>query len=332
MKSKNLVKSIQNTKFDFVKNFKYFIIAPLVLLLVGCILLFTVGFNKGIDFTGGTIVNVYVGEELKDEDVYNQTKQKIENVLSNNGLVASMYQTAENNLGLCLSVRYQDIEGKTEQQMEQINSNVATQLFEAFEYDSADIIEKQYIQGSQRIDASVGNDHIINVFSTIVIASLVILVYLFIRFGVTSGMSALLIVYHDLLVMLALVLICRFEVNTAFVAGIIAVMAYSFINTVLLFDNVRTDLKDDAVVKNKVIANNAIKTNLPQSIMTNGAVLVSLLLFGIIAVKEVASFAFPVIFGILASFYSSNFLAPSLWSFAYVRKNKIKQKANEDFA
>ena len=66
---------------DYVKKFKYFIIAPLVFLLAGIILLCAVGFNQGIDFTGGTIVNVYVGDNLENQNVYNQAKQKIDDVL-----------------------------------------------------------------------------------------------------------------------------------------------------------------------------------------------------------------------------------------------------------
>ena len=311
---------------DYVKKFKYFIIAPLVFLLAGIILLCAVGFNQGIDFTGGTIVNVYVGDNLENQNVYNQAKQKIDDVLEDNGLTASVYQITENNLGLCLTVRYQDIKGKSEQEIKTINQNVTNQLFEKFGYDSQDLIEKNYIQGSQRIDGSVGDELIVNVFSAVVIASLLTLVYLFIRFGVTSGMSALLCVFHDVLVMLALVLICRFEVNTSFAAGIVAVMAISFINSILFFDKIRQITKLENVINNKDVANQAITKNLPGSMLFNGILLVILMLFGLIAVGEVSSFAFPVIFGVLASFYSSNFIAPTLWSFAYIKKTKIKQK------
>lgn len=316
-------------KVDYVKNFKYFIIAPLVLLLAGLILFFAVGFNKGIEFTGGTIVNIYVGENIEEQEVYNEVKGKVDEILSNNNLKASVYQISENNIGLCLSVRYQDIQGKTEQEMTEINQKVTDELFAEFGYDSQDSIEKNYIQGSQKIDCSVGTELVVNVFTSIVIASLVILLYMFIRFGVTSGMSALLCVYHDILVMLSLVLICRFEINTSFTAGVIAVMCLSFINTTMYFDKVRESLKLENVIKNKEIANSTVKANLPQSILFNAIIFTVLVLFGIIAVADVVSFAFPVAFGLLASFYSSNFIAPTLWSFAYVKKTKIKKVKQE---
>lgn len=329
MKS-NLFQKISNTKFDFVKNFKYFLIAPLVLVLAGIILFFTVGFNQGIDFTGGTIVDVYVGESLNQQSVYDQTKQKIDQVLSDNNLVASVYQTSENSIGLSLSVRYQNPKDKTEEEMTKINNAVTDQLFQVFGYDKEDLVQKNYIQGSQHIDAQVGQSILINAFASIVIASLVILLYFFIRFGVTSGMSALLCVYHDLLVMLSIVLICRFQVNTSLVAGLVAVMGYSFVNTVLFFDNVRKNLKIEQKYQNRQIANLSEKQNLPRSIVLTGLVSIVLVLFGSIAVGEVTSFAFPVLFGVLASFYSSNFVAPALWSFAYIKKDKKIQEKNQD--
>lgn len=326
MKSKNLFKKINQTKFDFVKNFKYFVIAPLALILVGIVFFFAVGFNQGIDFTGGTIVNVYVGENLNDQTVYEQTKQKIDKVLKDNGLVASVWQTTESSSGLGITVRYQNPKGKTDEQMTAINNAVTEQLFQAFGYDKNDEIQKNYIQGNQHIDAKMGQNIIINVFASIVIASIVILIYFFVRFGITSGMSALLCVYHDLLVMLSLILICRFQVNTSLVAGLIAVMGYSFVNTVLYFDQIRKNLKTEQNFKNRDLANLAVKQNLPRSIMITGAVAILLVLFGSIAVGEVASFAFPVLLGILSSFYSSNFVAPALWSFAYIKKDKQIQK------
>ena len=103
-------------------------------------------------------------------------------------------------------------------------------------------------------------------------------------------------------------------------------MGYSFVNTVLYFDQIRKNLKTEQNFKNRDLANLAVKQNLPRSIMITGAVAILLVLFGSIAVGEVASFAFPVLLGILSSFYSSNFVAPALWSFAYIKKDKQIQK------
>lgn len=328
-KTCKFVQKIKNANINFGKSFKYFVIAPLAIILAGIILFCTVGFNQGIDFTGGTIANVYIGETLTQQAVYDDAVKKIDQVLSDNNLKASVYQTSENNMGLSISVRYKDIKGKTEDEMNEINKQVVDQLFQTFGYDQNDNIEKNYISGNQRISASVGQTMIINVFASVVIASLVTLLYFFIRFGITSGMTALLCVYHDILIMLALVLACRFEVNSSLIAGVVAVLGYSFVNNVLFFDDVRNNIKEQVAVKNSDIANISVRTNLLRSILVTSIIVGTLVIFGCIGIGDIASFAFPVCFGVLASFYSSNFLSPALWSFAYIKKDKAKKEPTD---
>ena len=96
---------IANSKFSFTKNLKYFLIAPIIITIIGIVLLCTLGFNLGFDFTGGTNMTVYTnGERLEngafseqsydvdnDED-YNTVLGKIDSVLSEFGLEASSYQ------------------------------------------------------------------------------------------------------------------------------------------------------------------------------------------------------------------------------------------------
>lgn len=93
MKKFNLEERIKNSKFNTFANFKYFIIAPAVILLVGLILLCTIGFNKSIDFTGGYIAKVYIGSE----HTFEEGQDLIESVLTEHNIVASLYQKTEEN-------------------------------------------------------------------------------------------------------------------------------------------------------------------------------------------------------------------------------------------
>ena len=88
---------LKNSRFDFCKNLKWFIIPPIVIIIVGIILMCTIGFNLGLDFTGGSVIKVYANAEEKIEDSeiyhidsnnedYNAMRVKIEEVLKENGL------------------------------------------------------------------------------------------------------------------------------------------------------------------------------------------------------------------------------------------------------
>ncbi len=324
IKNFSLEKSIKNTKFNFVKNFKYFIIAPLCLFLIGIILISTVNFNKGLDFTGGTIVNVFVGEEFSFEIA----QGKIQEVLITKDVEASVFQETELENEKYITVKYKNKEGFSPEQTEELNLQIVDELFEKFDYNKLDFQEVDYVKANQ-IDGSVGNEILINAFTAIVIASILITIYLFVRFGVTSGMSSLLCVFHDILIMMSFVLIIRLEINTTFVSALIACLSFSFINSIMFFDRIRKNVKN-MTAKNTDIANISVKENLFNSVLISSTMLIVLLLFTIIGVNTIIPFTIPMMFAVLISFYSTNFLAPALWVFAYIPKRKIKTKLPEE--
>ena len=319
----NLDSKLDNCKLDVVSNLKYYLIAPVVLILIGMILLFSVGFNKSIDFTGGTVVKVYIGETF----TYEEGKTKIEDVLDNNGLVASVFQLTELEGSNYVTVKYQDLNSLTETEMSNLNQQVVEDLFAEFGYDQEDYEQANYIDGNQRINASLAETAIVNVFSGIVLASVIIVVYFLIRFGHQSAMSALISVYHDILLAIALALIVRVEINMTFVSALVAIMAYSFVNNALIFGKIRT-LSQDKTLKAKFIANESVKHNMHISMTITWFAVLALLLFIFVGTSSTLPFSLVALFGVIASFYSSNFLAPALWSFVYIPKKK-KPKAEK---
>ena len=323
----NMEKTINKSKFDFVKNFKLFLIAPLIILIAGIILTAVLGFNQSIEFTGGTMVNVYVGETLENQSVYDDSKLKIEQVLYQNGLKASVIQKNETDIGLCLSVRYQDKEGFSSVQMEELNIKVSNELFTAFGYDKEDSIQKNYVVGSQRIEASAGSDVLAESLTALLIASVLIAIYMLFRFGISSSLSAFLCVELDVLITLAMISVLRIELATNIVAVLVAVMAFSFLNKNLMFNTIK--INSEAVLKNSEIANNSVKSVLYRMILINLFALLAFIALSLFGFSFATNFSVPAIIGIVSSFYSSVFLAPALWAFAFVRKNK-KYKQNID--
>ena len=172
---------------------------------------------------------------------------------------------------------------------------------------------------------------VVSIFSAIVVGSLAVTIYMLIRFGVTTAMSTLLCVFADILVMLSMALICRLQVNTAFIASILAVACVSYVNNILFFEKIRQQLKLEKI-DNRVVANQTIKNHFKNSAIINSAViglLAVFVIFGFITVPQLASFALPVIIGVVSSFYTSNLLAPALWAFAFVKKDRVKKDKQE---
>lgn len=322
----NLDTKLSKCNLDVVSNFKKYLIAPVVIILAAMILLFTIGFNKSIDFTGGTVVRVYIGETY----TFDEGKEKLEEVLSDNGLVASLYQLTEDDGKQFITVKYQDKANFTQIEMSNLNEQVVEDLFGKFGYDKEDYQQANYVEGNQRIDPSLAETAIVNVFGGIVIASILIVAYFIIRFGHQSAMTALLSVYHDILIAIGLALIVRVEINMTFVSALVAVMTYSFINNILFFGKVR-ELSEDKTIKAKEIANEAVKQNMHTSLIVSWFAMLMLVLFIFVGTTNTLPFSLVTLFGVLASFYSSNFLAPTLWAFVYVpKKKKVKVKKVEE--
>lgn len=351
LKSFSLDETVEKSKFDFCKNLKWFLIAPLVIILVGIILLCTVGFNLGIDFTGGSNMTIFIDEK----GAYSETKldadkdakiikKKIQDVLNKHDLKITTLQSTTidaKNLGIskgsAIIVKYQN-----DEEIEAINDQIRLELLKAFGYiteadgdvDVGNIGEFDkavLVQNGGVTTASASAELMMKSFIALLVAVALILIYIAIRFEFTSGLAAILALFHDILVTASVVLICRIQVNVAFIAALITILGYSINNTIIIFDRMRDKTKiaknSNEKIDNKIIANNAVKETMLRSILTGITTFIMIFMITVIGVADIREFAFPIMVGILAGFYSSVFMTPGLWAIAY-RPRKRKKKNN----
>lgn len=372
---------IANSKFSFTKNLKYFLIAPIIITIIGIVLLCTLGFNLGFDFTGGTNMTVYTnGERLEngafseqsydvdnDED-YNAVLGKIDSVLSEFGLEASSYQkttidiNADRGLGFVISdggaviVKFQNGEGD----VEEVNNKIRLALMEEFGYISLpentdimsldDSIVQSYIDGTNYsalianggvTTASASNELMMRSFLALLVAIVLILIYVAIRFELTSGLAAILALFHDIIVTSSIMLICRVQINSAFIAALITILGYSINNTIIIFDRIRENVKMSknlGKINTFDVADRSVRQTLTRSILTTLTTFIMIFFVTVIGVSDIQEFAFPIMIGILSGFYSSIFLTPGLWAIAYrpskkkIARMEAKRKRQEEKA
>ena len=357
---------IANSKFSFTKNLKYFLIAPIIITIIGIVLLCTLGFNLGFDFTGGTNMTVYTnGERLEngafseqsydvdnDED-YNAVLGKIDSVLSEFGLEASSYQkttidiNADRGLGFVISdggaviVKFQNGDGD----VEEINNKIRLALMEEFGYislpENTDIMNlddsavQSFIDGTNHsalianggvTTASASSELMMRSFLALLVAIVLILIYVAIRFELTSGLAAILALFHDIIITSSIMLICRVQINSAFIAALITILGYSINNTIIIFDRIRENVKMSknlGKINTFEVADRSVRQTLTRSILTTLTTFIMIFFVTVIGVSDIQEFAFPIMIGILSGFYSSVFLTPGLWAIAY-RPSKQK--------
>lgn len=344
---------IENSKFNFRKNLKWFLIAPIVICLVGVVLLCTLGFNLGIDFTGGSNMTIYLdtdGTYTVDDSVVSTNQrvleQKINNVLREYGLDINTYQDTTMNIsgmgiedGKAVIIKYQNNNKLETAKIEEINDKIRLDLLKAFKYVDEDatletigsIEESALIANGGITTASASSELMMKSFIALLVAILLILVYVAFRFEFTSGLAAILALFHDLLVTTSIMLICRIEINVSFIAALVTILGYSVNNTIIIFDRMRSDLKtakqSNAKISNQEVANGAVRASFMRTILTTLTTFIMIFMVTVIGVPDIREFAFPIMIGILAGFYSATCLTPGLWAIAY-RPKKNKKSSN----
>ena len=320
-----------NKDMNIVKNWKYYIIAPLAIVFVAIIVFACLGFNLGIDFTGGTILKVNFGTDISNSE-YNNYKSEIESILNDNNIKKYSLQKEGSTEDASISIKFQDINGKTEEEMADVISAVIEQIEVTLNPDNT--IPNFNVEDSQRIGASASDNLIRNALLSIGLAVLLMLIYIAIRFEFASGIAAIVALLHDVLIMCAMVIICRIQVNSSFIAALITIIGYSINNTIVIFDRIRENLRKDEYSKttNAQMVDISVRQTLTRTIYTSLTTILSVALLAIIGVSSIREFLFPIIIGLFAGTYSSIFLSGTIWSFIYNRSKdkRLQKRLKED--
>ena len=282
--------------------------------------------NVGIDFEGGTVMTVS-GLNL---DNYDDDRALIGEILSENGIAVSSWQTSGNN---SIVVRYanfinnEDFNDRADE-MGAVNNSAALAIEERLQasgrYDNVNIeANPEMINGTARQDTI--NSSLI----AVAVAMALMLIYTAIRFDLFSGIAALCTQFIDVIVTLSLVIIFRVSINASLIAALITVVAYSINNTIVIFDRVRENMapfkhKDKTKADIPFILETSVTQCLRRALFTTFTTLITIVIlafFGI-NIPSLSEFALPIIFGILSGLFSSIFLAPSIWGMLMDLKNK----------
>ena len=164
-----------------------------------------------------------------------------------------------------------------------------------------------------------------------ILAALAILIYVWIRFELTSGVCAVVALAHDVLVLCGIYSILRIKIDTNFIAAVLTVLGYSINNTIVIFDRIRENTRQASKnVSYGQIANTSINQTLKRSINTTITTLLTIGMVYVLGVASIKEFALPIIIGIIVGTYSSIFVSGSIWSIwrdDAVKNKKAKAKA-----
>lgn len=192
--------------------------------------------------------------------------------------------------------------------------------------DAATINDKYsgLVSTGNTVSASFSAELLWSAFAAILASVVLMLIYIAFRFELTSGISAIVALFHDILIMFCFMAIFRIPINSTFIAALITILGYSINNTIIIFDRVRENQKSMFAegCTAAFIANKSVTETLWRSVNTTLTTLLTIGMVAILGVPDIKIFALPIIIGLLAGTYSSIFISPSIWASWKGRKKK----------
>ena len=147
-----------------------------------------------------------------------------------------------------------------------------------------------------------------------ILACIAILIYVTIRFEFTSGVVAVVCLVHDVLLLMGIYSLLQIAIDTNFIAAVLTVLGYSINNTIVIMDRIRENTRHARKETYEEIADKSIMGTIGRSINTSITTLLTIGMVYILGVPSIKVFSLPIIIGILIGFYSSVFVAGSLWA------------------
>ena len=325
--------------YSVCKNGKYAAILPIVIVLVAVIMIVALGTRPGssysdavgvgIDFEGGTILTVTLGKDAKDN--YNTNRdaiiKAIQDVEYKGAKVVVSYsqlQEANDVNKTAIMFRYKnvldndaDIAAMNEAIRDAVDKNAFPDI------NLADKITYQ------SIGATAASDLLSKAGIALAVSLALILVYIIIRFTLMSAFAAIIALIHDIVIMFALTVICRVQINSSYVAAMITIVAYSINNTIIIFDRCREMIKPLKGQKNidyKGIGDQAVRASLTRTIYSTLTTMVTVIFLAILGSESIREFCVPIILGLLAGLYSALTIATPLWAAMSISFDKTKEK------
>ena len=290
---------------NFVSKFKKANIASITIFILSVIFIIFKGLNYGIDFKGGTLIELRTDQSVqatdirdtlnmmnlgdinvkkfgKDGDYLIKVEQKSTN---NNKLIPDIKQKLSENLNADIDFR----------RVENVGPKVSSELLE----------------------------------SSVIAISLALtamLFYIWVRFEWQFSVGSIIALFHDVVITLGIFSILSLEINLSIIAAVLTIVGYSMNDTVVIYDRIRENLFKYTKISISDISNLSINETLARTIITSVTTLLALLSIYILGGEILRGFSFAMILGVIIGTYSSIFVASPILKFLKVSYKTLEKE------
>ncbi len=296
-------------KFDFVSKFRSANIISIILVFSSLLLIFFKGLNFGIDFKGGTLIELRVEPKNINISDIRSAFSKLElgdlNVKEFGKKGDYLIKFEKKNFDQGINIK-------------SIKENIKNQLGQEINF-----------RRVENVGQKVSKELLSSGILAICLALSAMLFYIWVRFEWQFSLGSIIAIFHDVLITLGIFSLLFFEINLSIIAAVLTIVGYSMNDTVVIYDRIRENLKKLSSLKINEISNISINETLSRTIITSLTTLLALFSIFILGGEILKGFSLAMIIGVIVGTYSSIFVASPILkylnvSFKTIEKDKEK--------
>jgi|TARA_B110000285_G_scaffold201927_1_gene236929 preprotein translocase subunit SecF len=294
-----------SNKINFSRFFKIANVFSLIAVLISILFLFFKGLNYGVDFKGGTLLEIRIdNKNIQIQDIRSSLN------LPELGDV-NVKQFGEEGDFL---IKFEKNANENEKFIKELKNTISKKIGSAVNF-----------RRVESVGPKVSSELLNQGLTAIALALGAMLFYIWIRFEWQFSLGAIVALIHDVIITLGIFSILSFEVNLSIVAAVLTIVGYSMNDTVVIFDRIRENLLKYSKIKTNEIADISVNETLSRTIITSLTTLLALFSIFVLGGEILKGFSFAMILGVLIGTYSSIFVAsPVLNYFKVTQKTLLK--------
>lgn len=283
-------------RFDIIGKRKIWYAISSLLIIASLFFMVARGFNMGIDFTGGTIMDLRFEKVVNINDV----RAVLNEYNLSNSTIQLSGESSSSTESENVMIRTVDLE---EQERKEVMAGLTDKL------------GAYQVLREEKVGATMGTELIMNAIYATIISWLLIIAYVSYRFEFKFGISAVLGLAHNVIIVLGAFALTQRQIDSSFVAALLTIIGYSINDTIVIFDRIRENLKLHFRKNGDIVelVNTSIYQTMTRSIYTVSTVLFATFALYFFGGDTTKDFAFALLIGFFCGAYTSIFIASPLW-------------------
>ncbi|MBT4989170.1 MAG: protein translocase subunit SecF [Rickettsiales bacterium] len=275
--------------FNFVKLFPKAKLISMLFIIITIISLFSTGLNKGIDFSGGILMEIRFEKTVQLND--------IRKIFAQNNIEDISIQNFGSDKDIILRLKHYNEKEVASNLTERIKSIINV-------YDS-----NYTMRRSEFVGPIISSELLHNGILALIISFAAIMLYITLRFNLSFGIGSIIALIHDIILVFGFYSLLKIEFNLTSIAALLTIIGYSINDTVVIYDRIRENMRRYKSLAMPEILNKSINENLVRTILTSLTTLLALVSLAIFGGAVLKSFSLGVLFGVVMGTYSSIFIA-----------------------